>query len=241
MVESSSLHGSRPADLRGWSAKSSDEEVVWRPGFRPRRARRGVDGGLPSEPSVADLADTAVSCAGARPMPNRVAWRVGSVLVVHRLPHLVERSETARSRGPSGVVGDVDHHRLEGRAFEAEIACATEMEAKFGVSTGRDEYRACDQRAFLDRQAVAVPDITEEVAHRVADHLTREWPCAGGSGEQARGQCSAAIEQFVGCGRRWLCHQGTSVTSRSFVSFAGFRQALVSFCDGDREGQAADR
>lgn len=151
------------------------------------------------------------TCTRLHP-PVLVEWIGGSALVVHRLPHLVERSKPARSRGPSGVVGDVDHHGLEGRALVAEIARATEMEAKFGVSTGRDEYRACDHRAFLDRQAVAVPDITEQVAHRVSDHLTREWAGAGSSGEKARGQCSAAIEQFVGCGRGWLCHARASVT-----------------------------
>lgn len=170
-------------------------------------------------------------CAQVRVLPRALSRPSSNRIGVHCLPYLVEGAQTAGAGRPTCVVGDVDHHCLDSVALEAEVPSTTNVQLQFRLSPECGEDSAGDQGPLLDSELFALPDVAEQMSHRVPRHLAWERPGSRCTREQTGGELAAGVEALF----RGRCLVGWShsgkVTNRRIRVIAG-DQGILGYLRG---------
>ena len=113
------------------------------------------------------------------------------------LPDLVEGPESADPGGPAGVVSHMNHHGFQCLPLDPQIAGASKVQTKLGVTAGCAEHGAGDERPLLGGQLRTLPDVAEEMAHGVVGHGPPQGAIAGRALEEAAGQGSTGVDPIL--------------------------------------------
>jgi hypothetical protein len=82
-------------------------------------------------------------------------------------------------------------HRLQRPSLDPEVAGAAEVQPLLGLAPEGDEDGARDERPLLELEVLALPDVTEHVAHRLAEELWRQAASGRRPGEQPGGELAS--------------------------------------------------